>query len=52
MTVGVLFLQFLPPHPTLIEANFPSQKGKVFIIICGVSEQALKYKLFYIEPIV
>lgn len=35
--MGVTFSQFFPPHPTLTEANLPSQKGKVFIVTGGAS---------------
>jgi len=35
--MGVMFSQFFPPHPTLTEANLPSQKGKVFIVTGGAS---------------
>ena len=35
--MGVTFSQFLPPKPTLTEANLPSQKGKVFIVTGGYS---------------
>ena len=35
--MGVTFSQFFPPHPTLTEANLPSQKGKVFVVAGGTS---------------
>ena len=35
--MGASFSQFFPPHPTLTEANLPSQKGKVFIVTGGNS---------------
>ena len=35
--MGVTFSQFFPPHPTLTEANLPSQEGKVFIVTGGAS---------------
>ena len=35
--MGVTYSQFFPPHPTLTEANLPSQKGKVFIVTGGTS---------------
>ena len=35
--MGVIFSQFFPPHPTLTEANLPSQKDKVFIVTGGAS---------------
>ena len=35
--MGVMFSQFFPPHPTLTEANLPSQNGKVFIVTGGAS---------------
>lgn len=35
--MGAMWSQFFPPHPTLTEANLPSQKGKVFIVTGGYS---------------
>ncbi|KAJ5317358.1 steroid dehydrogenase [Penicillium antarcticum] len=35
--MGSTWSQFLPPTPSLTEANLPSQKGKVFIVPGGYS---------------
>ena len=35
--MGATFSQFFPLHPSLTEANLPSQKGKVFIVTGGAS---------------
>ncbi|MCJ1391370.1 hypothetical protein MMC18_004234 [Xylographa bjoerkii] len=35
--MGVTYSQFFPPHPTLTEANLPSQTGRVFIVTGGAS---------------
>lgn len=40
--MGASFSQFFPPHPTLTEANLPSQKGKIFIVTGGTSGVGLE----------
>ncbi|CRG84205.1 hypothetical protein PISL3812_01522 [Talaromyces islandicus] len=35
--MGVTWSLFFPPHPTLTDANLPSQEGKVFIVTGGYS---------------
>ncbi|TGO91503.1 hypothetical protein BPOR_0026g00270 [Botrytis porri] len=40
--MGVTFLQFFPPAPTLTEQNVPRQTGKVFIITGGTSGVGLE----------